>query len=188
MSDSGTGKAGVAGSQQPDNPNAKVLQDFFGGGQYVTTAKPRLSVVPTIGGTATTERTLTAAASNAVLSARAAFNAFDIVTAGANIKNRYPDVKAIEVGEVIIVESDTAITDIYITGLSTAANVGGDVIAIGETNEALIRAELILFEFSATDNVKTVEISLGSENNALSGATVPTPLTAVLRVEGFSHA
>jgi len=32
----GTGKAGVAGSQQTDNPNAKVLQDYTNGAGHVT--------------------------------------------------------------------------------------------------------------------------------------------------------
>ena len=149
---------------------------------------PRYSVTPTVGGSGTTERTLTAAASNAVLSARFTLNALDIVSAGTAIKNRFPDVKAVEVGETVTIMSDENITAIYATGISSAANTGGDVIAVGETDEAVIRAELIFFEFDAVDEVKLVEISLGSANNALSSATVPTPLTAVLRVEGFSYA
>lgn len=150
------------------------------------TGVKRYQVAPTLTGVATPEVIADASASNTVLSAIAVFNALDNVTAGDAVKNRYPDVKRIELDEAISIQSDDNITKVWVLAFGTADNTGGNVIAEATTTGATIRAALLEFTFEAVDEVKTVEISLGSKKT--SGTAVVPSQYATIRVEGYSHA
>lgn len=174
------------GKHKDDRSWVELQGGKFGRFVVAQISPPKIyGVTPTVNGVAVSELALSAAASNAVLSARVVFNAFDLVTAGQAILNRFPDVKVVEIGDTLIITSDTAITSLYAAGLSSAANPAGNVIDIDATDEVIIRAELTRFDFVATDNIKTVEISLGSQYSG--GASTARQRYATLKVEGFSH-
>jgi len=154
--------------------------------QDAVTGVKRYQIAPTLNGIATPEVIADASASNTVLSAIAVFNALDNVTAGDAVKNRYPDVKRIELDEAISIQSDENITKVWMLAFGTVDNTGGNVIAEATTTGATIRAALLEFTFEAADEVKTVEISLGSKKT--SGTSVVPSRYATIRVEGYSHA
>lgn len=146
----------------------------------------RFQITPTLAGVGTTEVIADATGSNTILSAIAVFNALDNVTAGDAVKNRFPDVKRIELDEAITIHSDVNITKVWVLAFGTVDNTGGNVIAEATTTGSTIRAALLEFTFAAVDAVKTVEISLGSKKT--SGTSVVPSRYATIRVEGSSYA
>lgn len=168
------------------NSNGDTAGNVVAESRDAVTGIQRYQITPTINGVATAEVEFDATATNSVLSAMAVFNALDIVTAGDAVLNRFPDVKRIELDESIVVQSTQNITKVWCLGFGTVLNTASNIIAPATTILTDIRAALLEFSFDAVDEVKTVEISLGTKYT--SGASIVPSQYATLRVEGYSHA
>lgn len=163
---------GTAWVQTGTNGNAHVVDGITG--------IPRFQVTPTVAGVSTSELIVDAGATNQVLGIRASLAATDLVTAGDAIKNRYPDVARASLKDSNIITSDSAITALYVCGIGDATNAAGKVISTTEATDATIRSAITLFEFSPTDDVRTVVISFDEPYTSQQ--------LAIARVEGYSYA
>lgn len=116
-------------------------------------------------------------------------NPGDDVTAATRLKNGYPDVLMVQPEETIEISSDTAITDLYLIGVTVGA--GGAAVDVdtftdyacligrGDTDVADWLAQDRRLTFDSTDNVRKVRITL-------TGA-VDTNIK-IVSVEGLSYA
>ena len=171
------------GTETHTDPVSGVEQDFTEHAGHVVnpvTEIPRYQVAPTIGGVATPEVILDASSSQVVLGVRATLNAFDIVTAGEAIAKRQPDIARCPLNKSKHLYSDVAITSLYVVGIGSLTNAGGNVILTTLTTGATIRPALLHFEFEASDNVRSVKIACDEPHTSNQ--------KAILRVEGYSYA
>lgn len=116
-------------------------------------------------------------------------NPGDDVTGATRLMNGYPDVLMVQPEETIEIASDSAITDLYLIGVTVGA--GGAAVDIdtftdyacligrGDTDLADWLAQMKHLTFDSADEVKKVRV-------ALTGA-VDTNIK-IVRVEGLSYA
>jgi len=144
---------------------------------------PRIGVQPDVSGSPLSTMFLDAGDTQAVCAALITVNAGDDVVAATRLAAAGPDVAVLTPGSTITIVSDTPITRVDIVGTGSAT-AGGVVISTAMT-VALCLTHQDTFNFSSTDNIRTVTVTM-SDTYAVGGETGSPQAT--IYVEGHAHA
>ena len=159
-----------------------------GGALSVTTSPSGTSVTPTeenqFSDAATGVVKFNAAASNEVSGLMYVVNPSSYAAARASFRAG-TDVDFISRNELVVINSDVAITDIYILGLGSVANTGGYVgsSSFSIMTDGQVDSGHLHFEFSSGDDIKTAVLKLGAGFVA-TAATFRLNQNAMLHIQG----
>lgn len=149
----------IAGTKSTDRKHIESV-DVTNHAAHVADVWPLRPVSPldATSGAAAHEHYLNAG-TNSILFVYVIVGPTDLVTAGDVAKEGGPECSVLIPGSSIIVRSETALQKLYLVGVASATNVGGNVIGYSETDDPTIRGELIELEFNVTDSVKEAKLS-----------------------------